>query len=338
MPVVVDGGSSVEKISGAMERVLKDPDIVAVCGSWASSFTMSGTEISERLGMPHFTVSFSDALTSRGFKWGFYVFPPNLAQGELGLKTVVDMSKQVGKGIKMAMLMGDNQASSKDFYAACRDLFPGLGVKVIGEEVWPMGTLTDATPVMQKVKQTDPDLVIFMATAIAEAQMCLMKKKELGVTIPFLGNGGWMADTSYAKVGKEVLEGMLGLMPIFANKKTPKDFVDRALNQCKKEYGEEAWMGQELSLGWVLIPPLRLVLEKAASTDPEKIRKAGHTLDAQNVPETAFTVKQGWAFAENGRVADKYQGVVLVQWQGGVPHTVYPDDLATAKPIWVSKK
>ncbi len=338
VPVVVDGGSSVEKISSAMERVLRDPDIVAVVGNWASSFTMSGTEITERLGVPQFAVSFSGALHKRGFKWGFYVVAPSGAQGKMGLDNVVRLGRSAGQEIKTAVLVGDNQAASKGFYNAVRKLFPGMGIKIIAEEVWAMGTLTDATPVMQKVKTLNPDIVVFMATAIAEAQMCLMKKKELGIQIPFVCNGGWMADTSYAQVGAGVLEGMIGIMPIFENKKTPQDWVSRALKQSEKEYGKEAWMGQELAWGWVLVPTVRLVLEKAGSTDPEKIWKAAHALDVQNVPETRFSVKQGMAFQKNGRVAQKYQDVVLVQWQGGVPRTVFPADIAVAKPIWVKKR
>ena len=147
-----------------------------------------------------------------------------------------------------------------------------------------------------------------------------------------------MADTSYAQVGAGVLEGMIGIMPIFENKKTPQDWVSRALKQSEKEYGKEAWMGQELAWGWVLVPAVRLVLEKAGSTDPEKIWKAAHALDVKNVPETRFSVKQGMAFQKNGRVAQKYQDVVLVQWQGGVPRTVFPADIAVAKPIWVKKR
>jgi branched-chain amino acid transport system substrate-binding protein len=299
---------------------------------------MSGTEITERLGVPQFAVSFSDALHKRGFKWGFYVVAPSSAQGKMGLANVVNLGRNAGQEIKTAMIVGDNQAASKGFYTAVKKLFPEMGIKIIGEEVWAMGTLTDATPVMQKVKTMNPDIVVFMATAIAEAQMCLMKKKELRVQIPFIANGGWMADTSYAKVGADVLEGMIGIMPIFINKKTPSDWVDRALKQCEKEYGKEAWMGQELAWGWVLVPTLRLVLEKAGSTDPEKMWKAAHEMDVRNVPETAFSVKQGMAFQPNGRVAKKYQDVVLVQWQKGVPRTVFPANLAAAKPIWVKKK
>jgi branched-chain amino acid transport system substrate-binding protein len=37
-------------------------------------------------------------------------------------------------------------------------------------------------------------------------------------------------------------------------------------------------------------------------------------------------------FDDNGRRVDA--DVVVVQWQNGVPVTVYPTDAAVAKPIW----
>jgi branched-chain amino acid transport system substrate-binding protein len=40
-------------------------------------------------------------------------------------------------------------------------------------------------------------------------------------------------------------------------------------------------------------------------------------------------------FDEKGRRVGA--GVVVVQWQNGVPVTVYPSDLALAQPFWPKK-
>ena len=40
-------------------------------------------------------------------------------------------------------------------------------------------------------------------------------------------------------------------------------------------------------------------------------------------------------FDEKGRRVGA--GVVIVQWQNGVPVTVYPSDLALAQPFWPKK-
>ncbi|RPJ04600.1 MAG: hypothetical protein EHM36_09940, partial [Deltaproteobacteria bacterium] len=83
--VVADSGSTVEGAASAMDRVCRDPEILMAVGCWASSFTLAATEITERLGIPQFSISFTDTLHERGFKWGFYVSPPSSVFGNLGI-------------------------------------------------------------------------------------------------------------------------------------------------------------------------------------------------------------------------------------------------------------
>jgi branched-chain amino acid transport system substrate-binding protein len=76
------------------------------------------------------------------------------------------------------------------------------------------------------------------------------------------------------------------------------------------------------------------ILERAGSRNRQTILKAGRELDIQNVPATRALPKQGIAFDQNGRIAKKYQNLIVVQWQKGIPVTVYPPELALAKPVW----
>jgi branched-chain amino acid transport system substrate-binding protein len=337
VPVIADTGASVEGVASATERVCRDPDIRLVLGSWASSFTMSSTEITERLGIPQFSISYSDALTARGLKWGFYFSPPSSTQADLGLATVLKLGRDAGQVIKTVMFVGDNQAASKSFYDACRVRFPSMDVTVIGEETWPMGTLVDATPVMQKVKAINPDIVVFSSTAIAECQMVLMKKKEFGVRIPFVCNGAWIADPTFRPIGAEVLEGTITICAYFPNKLTPQEWLTRSLEQCAKEYSKEPYVSETLGYPWATVPVMAEVLERAGSTDRKVIWETARRLDIHGVLATRYFPKQAIAFDETGRIAKKYREVTLVQWQGGTPKTVYPPEVAVAKPIWVYK-
>jgi branched-chain amino acid transport system substrate-binding protein len=72
-------------------------------------------------------------------------------------------------------------------------------------------------------------------------------------------------------------------------------------------------------------------LEKAGSADRRKVAEAIRAMDTTEGPAKYFPggrVK----FDGNGRRVDA--DVVVVQWQNGVPVTVYPADAAVAKPIW----
>jgi branched-chain amino acid transport system substrate-binding protein len=334
VPVVADSGSTVEGAANAMARVCGDSEILMACGCWASSLTLAATEVTERAGIPHFSISSADALHERGFKWGFYVSPPMSVYGELGLSNVLKLAREAGKTAKTAMIVGDNGASSRMFYDSAKKYFATAGIKVLGEETWPTGSLTDATPVMQKIRRLNPDIVPFSSLAISETQMCVMKRKELGIKAPFMYSGGYGADPSLRQIGADFLEGNICYAAFFPHKLMPKDWIDRSLAQCRKEYSDEPWMGQELGFPWTMIPIMAAILEKAGSRDRQAILRAGRELDIHDVSATRALPKQGIAFDSTGRIQKKYQNLIVVQWQKGTPVTVYPPELALAKPVW----
>jgi branched-chain amino acid transport system substrate-binding protein len=335
--VVADSGSTVEGAASAMDRVCRDPEILMAVGCWASSFTLAATEITERLGIPQFSISFTDTLHDRGFKWGFYVSPPSSVFGDLGMTRAIDLANSLGNPPKTAILISDNQAASRAHCEGVKKTFSRMGIKVLGDEVWTMGTLTDATPIMQKVKAANPDIVIFAPSSIQEAQLLLMKKRELGINKPFIGSTGAHADPSFRQVGAEFLEGFLTLTNSFPHKFTPPEWVKRTLDQCRKEYSDEPFMGQELTHGWSMIPVMAEALQRAGSRNREAIREAARKLDIHDVVSTRQLPKQGIAFDEKGRIAKKYQDVLLAQWQGGTARTIYPSSVALAEPVWPKK-
>jgi branched-chain amino acid transport system substrate-binding protein len=70
-------------------------------------------------------------------------------------------------------------------------------------------------------------------------------------------------------------------------------------------------------------------LEKAGKADRAAVAEALRTMDAG--PAKFFpggVIK----FDEKGRRVGA--GLTVVQWQSGVPYTVFPTELATAKPFW----
>ena len=58
------------------------PDLVGGFGCWLSTFTLAATEVTERAELPWLTLSYSDAITGRGFKYVFQSSPTADAQAE----------------------------------------------------------------------------------------------------------------------------------------------------------------------------------------------------------------------------------------------------------------
>src|SRR5258707_2483913 len=84
--VVIDCGDTTEKAKNAAQRmVAQETDLVAATGSYLSSFTLAVTEVTERAELPMLTLSYSDLLTERGFKFIFQTAAPASRQSQLGL-------------------------------------------------------------------------------------------------------------------------------------------------------------------------------------------------------------------------------------------------------------
>ncbi len=92
--IVFDAGDTVEKAKNAAQRmVAQEPDLVAVSGAWLSSFTIAVTEVTERANLPLLTLSYSDAITSRGFKYVFQTSLGGAAQANGAVPAMIKLAE-----------------------------------------------------------------------------------------------------------------------------------------------------------------------------------------------------------------------------------------------------
>src|SRR5262245_47346736 len=94
--VVFDAGDTVEKAKNTAQRmVAQEPDLVGATGAWLSSFTLGVTEVTERADLPVLTLSYSDQITARGFK---YVFQTSLTGGAQAVQAMPAILKlEIGR-------------------------------------------------------------------------------------------------------------------------------------------------------------------------------------------------------------------------------------------------
>lgn len=87
--VVLDCGDTTEKAKNAAQRmVAEETDLVAASGSYLSSFTLAVTEVTERANLPMLTLSYSDLITQRGFKYIFQTSATSGSQAEQSLPVI----------------------------------------------------------------------------------------------------------------------------------------------------------------------------------------------------------------------------------------------------------
>ena len=328
--LVFDAGDSVEKAKNAAQRMIaQEPDLVGATGSWLSSFTLGVTEVTERAELPVLTLSYSDQITSRGFKYVFQTSLGGGAQANQALPALIKLAESAtGKRPTTIGIVQDNTAASVSFAKPMREGgLAKLGLKLVVDETF-TPPLSDCTPLIQKVRSSRPDILLLLPTAISDDKMCVEKLHEFGLgrgRLPVISNGAHIGAPDMLKnANKELLEGLMTVVGNWSGKGQEtimKEFVAKT---------GEPWITQDSLSTYGDIWIFKEALEKAASVDRRKVAEEIRKMDTNEGPAKFFPggrVK----FDEAGRRVDA--DLAIVQWQDGVPVTVYPPASAPPKPI-----
>jgi branched-chain amino acid transport system substrate-binding protein len=329
--VLYDTGDTAEKAKNAAQRlVAQEPDVVGGIGCWLSTFTLAVTEVTERAELPWLTLSYSDLITGRGFKYIFQSSPTADAQATALLPRIVDLANKAtgGKPTKVAFV-GDNSASSVSFMKPIRGhVAKDLGLTIVADETY-TPPLADATTLVQKIRSGRPDFIVLQSTNVGDDKLLLDKFAERGITantIPLIGGGGhWTVPELLKVAGKEHLEGMIvGLA----------NWPGKDLGDLEKRFVAktgEPWFGHDSIFPYAHVMIFKEALERTGSTDRKKLGQVMHTIDLKDGPAKFFPdgrVK----YDESGRRVGAE--LCIVQWQKGRPVAVHPENIAVAKAIW----
>ena len=332
--VTLDTGDSAEKAKNAAQRlVAQNPDVIGGFGAWLSSFTLAVTEVTERAELPWLTLSYSDAITARGFRYVFQTSATADRQSEIALPTIMDLAeKSTGKRPTTTGVLQDNTAAPVSFMKPMRGGgFEKAGLKVVVDEVY-TPPLSDATPLVAKVRTARPDFLWVISTNIPDDSLLLQKLTEMGIgadKLPAVGNGAHFGAPELLKVaGADVLEGLLVAVANWSND-GQRDLIER----FKKRTGEP-WLTQDSLCAYGHIWILKEAVEKAGVADKRKVAEAIRAMDTSE-GAAKFFAGNHIKFDDKGRRVDA--PLVIFQWQKGAPVTVYPQGPGTVKAKWAMK-
>ncbi len=329
--LVIDAGDNAEKAKNAAQRlVAQETDVVGATGAWLSSFTLAVTEVTERAELPVLTLSYSDVITARGFKYVFQTSPTGGAQANGALPALLELAKAAtGKPLKTVGIIMDNTAAPVSFVKPMREGgFDKLNLKLVVDETF-TPPLADATSVVQKVRNARPEVLLLLPTSVPDDKLVLEKLSEMGMgrgRLPVVSNGAHIGAPEMLKlVGKELMEGVMTVVANWGAKGQEK-----IIAEFKKRTGEP-WMTQDSISTYGDMWIFKDALEKAGAADRKKVAEAIRTMDTTTGPAQYFPGGR-LKFEENGRRAGA--GLLIVQWQDGEPKVVYPPASAMAKPVW----
>ncbi len=332
--VPADAGDSTEKAKNAAQRLLSDqPDLIGGFGAWLSSFTLAITEVTERAQLPWLTLSYSDAITNRGFKFIFQTSPTADWQAAETLPTAIKLAEAAtGKRPKTVGIIQDNTASPISFGKQLRE-GGGLekaGLKPVVDQIF-TPPLSDATPLVEKVRSAKPDFLLLLTSAMPDCKLVLEKLDEFKLgkgKLPLVGNGAPFGSPELLKtIGPELLEGLL-----FSVANWPLKGQEEFIERFKKRTGEP-FATQDALCGYGHTWILKEAVESAGAVDKLKVAEAIRNMNLTTGP-AALSFPGPIRFDEKGRRQDV--PMIFAQWQKGVPIAVYPEQRALAKPFWPS--
>jgi len=294
------------------ERLINTEKVNIMTGCWNSAVTYPATQVAERYGVPFVVpVAVRDTITERNFKYVFRIAAKDSWWVRDQFRFLKDMQDETGQKMKTVAFVYENGDWGTGFAEKWRALAKEGGYEVVLDEPYP-STATDLTPVVNKIKSANPDVLMLVSNAADAIQLtntlAEMKVKPKVV----ISSGGGHADPKFLEnTGKNALNLF---DEVEWNTDVNKPGVKEINAKFNKKYGYD--LAGESVDAYAAIYAIADAFERAASTDPAKVRDALATTKLTTGPAMIVSY-DGIEFDEAGQ--NKNAGIVIVQVadQGG---------------------
>ena len=182
--VYQDDTSKPEVASLTVEKLADRPDIVALMGAYSSSATFPATAVANRYQIPMLCPSaITDEITRQDYEWIFRVCAAASDYGRM----LIEFLSQVANARKLAVVYENTQFGSSVARAAMEQ-GPSAGIEIVAYEAYDQGG-TDFTPLLTRVKSSEPDAVLFVSY-LADATLLMRQSKEIDLNPKVFTAGG----------------------------------------------------------------------------------------------------------------------------------------------------
>ncbi|MGI9385925.1 MAG: ABC transporter substrate-binding protein, partial [Methyloligellaceae bacterium] len=258
---------------GEAERMINQEKVSAMYGAYYSSVTAVGSLVSERAGIPWVNgESTSPKLTTRGFKNFFRVTPHDGEFTKLMFDFAADFQKKSGTKLGSVAIFHEDTLWGSDSGGVQKKMADEKGYKIL-EKIAYRAKTTSLSSEVQRLKAADADLFL-PSSYTSDAVLFLRTAKELDYNPKLLvaQNAGY-TDPSFLKTMGKDAEGVITRSPFNTDLAKRIPLIGKVNELFKKHSG-----GRDLSdvparafTGFIALAD---AINRAGSTDPEKIRKA----------------------------------------------------------------
>jgi branched-chain amino acid transport system substrate-binding protein len=306
-------------------RLITQDKVNVLMGAYQSSCSFTATAVAERYGVP-FMVGESAAgnITGRGFKWVFRGTPIASDYARTYMRFFADMKKE-GKQVGSIAIVNENTDYGTSVANAIVDEAKNANVPVAIRIPYSASS-TDVSAQVLQLKEKKPDVVIFISYT-ADSILYMKTMKNLDYMPPMvIGDDTGFSDPSFIPAVSDIAQGVMNRSAWAIGK--PGSVTSKINDMYKAKTGRD--LDDTSARNMQSFFALADALNRAGSTDPEKIRDALTQTDLK--PDQLMMGYQGVKFDKTGQ--NILAATYLIQLHGKNYELVWPDKAATAKLQW----
>ncbi|QLG42182.1 MULTISPECIES: urea ABC transporter substrate-binding protein [unclassified Paenibacillus] len=312
-PVVEDGASDWPTFAEKAGKLLQQDKVAAVFGGWTSASRKAMLPVFEQnKGLLFYPVQYEGLESSPN------IFYTGATTNQQIVPSVTWLLENRGKKF---YLLGSDYVFPKTANQVIKAQLAAEGGEVVGEEYTPLGH-TDYSTIISKIKAAKPDIVY--NTLNGDSNVAFFKQlKDAGISSEQLTTlSVSVAEEEIRGIGADVLKGHLASWNYYQTTDTPenKTFVEK----YKEKYGADRVTADPIEAGYVAVYLWKAAVEKAGSTDVEKVKEAAKGLEF-DAPEGKVTVDgENQHIYKTVRIGEVQEdGQFKELWNSGAP--VKPD-------------
>ena len=327
--IIADATNDPQGAINTSERVLSQSKVAGAYGLALSPLTTAALPAFVKHHVPVITSAISDTLvTPNNGGYLFQIAPKGSAFGNQQVEFLKFLNTTYKMGITKAAILYVNNPYGIATKKGVEQLATKAGLEIVLNSAYP-ADITDASPLVSKIEQSGAQ-VLFPVSYISDSSLLLTALRSANSHVLVIGGG---AGFIWPPIGKSLGDKVNGLTSVASwnlnskNVNADPKLVD-VTQRYAKAYG--TFMPEQAGEAYAGLSVLAAAIEAAKSADPAKVRDA---LAAMDLKSGGGSLMQPGEVAFDANGANRHVKPVMIQWQGGVPHTVFPEDVATSKVV-----
>ena len=305
------------------QKLIAEEKAQFLLGPYGSATTASDAVIAEKNGVPMVEGNgAAQAIFNQKYKYVFGVLSP----ANVYLQGVLDMAATLSpRPTTIAMLSADDNFSL-EVSKAVTDYAPSKGFQIVYSDRYPNGS-TNLSGLVANAKARNPEIVLnsgHLQEAIAINKAAKDLKLDAKLFAYSVGPSTPDFITALSKDADYVFDGSQWTPQV---KYRPAFYLSVAdyVAAYKKQFSTDQDPDYHVAESTAACLALQRAIENAGSLNPDKVRDALAALDVM----TFFG-----RIKFDSRGINTYKPMVVEQIQNGKHHTVWPNDVADAKPMY----